>query len=88
MLVFPLFDSWVTDGQMDGKTNGQTDRQMDGQIDKASYIQWNPSITDPPFNGPPLIKVNILGSQMIVFNVISPLFKNEPEIKVKNLQSQ
>ena len=25
---------------------------------------------------------------MVVFNVISPLFKGYPEIKVKNLQSQ
>ena len=40
------------------------------------------------FKGPPSIKVKILRSQMVVFNVISPLFKGYPEIKVKNLQSQ
>ena len=40
------------------------------------------------FKGSPSIKVNILKSQMVVFNVISPLFKGYPEIKVKNLQSQ
>ena len=37
------------------------------------------------FKGSPLIKVNILRSQMVVFNLISPLFKGYPEIKVKNL---
>ena len=40
------------------------------------------------FKGSPSIKVNILRSQMVVFNVISPLFKGYPEIKVENLQSQ
>ena len=40
------------------------------------------------FKGSPSIKVNILRSQVVVFNVISPLFKGYPEIKVKNLQSQ
>ena len=40
------------------------------------------------FKGSPSIKVNILKSQIVVFNVISPLFKGYPEIKVKNLQSQ
>ena len=40
------------------------------------------------FKGSPSIKVNILRSQMVAFNVISPLFKGYPEIKVKNLQSQ
>ena len=40
------------------------------------------------FKGSPSIKVNILRSQMVVFNVILPLFKGYPEIKVKNLQSQ
>ena len=39
------------------------------------------------FKGYPSIKVNIW-SQIIVFNVISPLLKGYPEIKVKNLQSQ
>ena len=42
----------------------------------------------PAFKGSLSIKVNILRSTMVVFNVISPLFKGEPEIKVKNLQSQ
>ena len=45
-------------------------------------IQWNPAITAP------LLMVKILRSQMMVFNVISPPFKNNPELKVKNLQSQ
>ena len=40
------------------------------------------------FKGSLSIKVNILRSQMIVFNVILPLFKGNSEIKVKNLQSQ
>ena len=40
------------------------------------------------FKGSPSIKVNILRSQMVVFNGISPLFKGCPEIKVTNLQSQ
>ena len=40
------------------------------------------------FKGSPSMKVNILRSQMVVFNVISPLFKDYPEIKVKNLLSQ
>ena len=40
------------------------------------------------FKGSPSIKVNILRSQIVVFNVISPLFKGYPEKKVKNLQSQ
>ena len=34
------------------------------------------------YRGSPLIKVNILRSQMIVFNGISPLLKREPDIKV------
>ena len=40
------------------------------------------------FKGSLSIKVNSLRSQMIVINVISPLFKGYPEIKVTNLQSQ
>ena len=32
------------------------------------------------FKGSPAIKVNVLRSQMVVFNVISPLFKGYPEI--------
>ena len=47
-------------------------------------IQWDPAITAPPFKGSPIIKVNVLRSQMIVFNVMLPLFKGNPEIKVKN----
>ena len=39
------------------------------------HIQWDPAITAPPFKGSPIIKVNVLRSQMIVFNVILPLFK-------------
>ena len=37
------------------------------------------------FKGSTSIKVNILRSKIIVFDVISPLFKGYPEIKVKNL---
>ena len=37
------------------------------------------------FKGSPSIKVNILRFQMIVSIVISPLFKDYSEIKVKNL---
>ena len=39
------------------------------------------------FKGSPSIKANILRSQMIVFNVISPLFKGEPEIKERKFFS-
>ena len=40
------------------------------------------------FKGSPSMKENILRSQMTVSNMILPLYKGEPEIKVKNLQSQ
>ena len=40
------------------------------------------------FKGSPIIKVNILKFQTIVFNVISLFFKGYLEVKVKNLQSQ
>ena len=61
MLIFPLFDSWVADGQTDGQTNRQTDRQTDGWTDKQSLLYTvEPPNNRPPFNGPPLSKVNIL----------------------------
>ena len=47
-----------------------------------------PRNNSPAFKGSLLKKVNILRSQMVVFNVILPLFRGYPEIKVKNLQSQ
>ena len=40
------------------------------------------------FKGSPSIKVNLLRTKIVVSNVISPLFKGYPEIKVKNPQSQ
>ena len=56
-------------------------------------ITWFSTTVAPRNNslaskGSPSIKVNILRSQMIVLDVISPHFKGYPEIKVKNLQSQ
>ena len=37
MRVFPLFDSMVTDQQMDRRTDGQMDGRTDGRTNKASY---------------------------------------------------
>ena len=42
----------------------------------------------PAFKGSPSIKVNISRSKMVILSVISPLFKGEPKIKLKNLWSQ
>ena len=73
-------------------------KPLDGQcypsLARFGYYYLGKKITvellnnSPAFKGSPLIKVNILRSQMVVFNVISPFFKGYPEIKVKNLQSQ
>ena len=53
---------------------------------KGKYIYTvEPRKNSLAFKGSPSIKVNILRSQMIVFNVFLPLFKGNPEIKVKNL---
>jgi len=52
-------------------------------------LQGGPAIPDPLLGkGFLSIKVNSLRSQIIVSNMIYPLFKSELEIKVKNLQSQ
>ena len=51
-------------------------------------ITVEPRNNSPAFKGSPSIKVNILRSQMIVYNIISSLIKGEPEIKVTNLWSQ
>ena len=44
------------------------------------YGTVEPRNNRPAFKGSSSIKVNILWSQIIVFNVISPLFKGEPKM--------
>ena len=73
----------VAIGGLQGTQNG-TKRPYNVPV----YTTVEPRNNSLAFKGSPSIMVNILRSQMVVFNVISPLFKGYPEIKVKNLQSQ
>ena len=64
-----------------------SDEQKNRMTDLLTY-SVGPRNNRPALKGSPSISVNILRPKMTVSNVISPLFKGDPEIKVKNLQSQ
>ena len=67
--------------QLSCKTNSERNDEIrqEGRVTKFYTVE--PRNNSLAFKGSPSIKVNILRSQMIVFNVISPLFKGKPEIK-------
>ena len=58
---------------------------MNYKVSKQCCNTVEPRNNSLSFKGSPSIKVTILRFKMVVFNVISPLFKGYPKIKVKNL---
>ena len=60
---------------------GKHNKPLDSNVSVVNTVE--PRNNSLAFKGPPSIKVNILRSQMIVFNVILPLFKGNLSLKVK-----